>query len=85
VLCGRPPGIDTHVNDGRSSEDGVSRGQGQGCPSGHPQISPMPYKPAALQVQADWEMKSLEELCPNVQFGNQQEVIDFLLGDCYQN
>jgi hypothetical protein len=45
----------------------------------------MPYKPAALQVQADWEMKSLEELCPNVQFGNQQEVIDFLLGDCYQN
>jgi hypothetical protein len=68
-------------SDGRRGEAAVSGGRGRGHSSGRFCKSPLPYRPTALQSQAEWEMKPLEEVCSIAQFGNQQEVIDFLLGD----
>ncbi len=68
-------------SDGRRSEAAVSGGRGRGRSSGRFRKSPLPYRLTALQSQAEWEMKPLEEVCSIAQFGNQQEVIDFLLGD----
>lgn len=42
-------------------------------------------KPAALQVQADWEIKPLDDFGITSHFSNQTNVIDFLLGDWCQN
>jgi hypothetical protein len=72
-------GPETIDNDGSHGEAAVLHGRG--CPIGRFCRSPPPYRPAALQVQVDWEMKSLEEICSTAQLSNQQEVIDFLLGD----
>jgi hypothetical protein len=52
-------GPKTIDNDGSHGEAAVLCGQGHGHPTGRFCRSLPPYKPAALQVQVDWEMKSL--------------------------
>jgi len=78
---------------GRASNDAqcssaavpVRGGRGRGHPIGHGNSGRLPSHPAALQVQAGWEGQPLENLCGNAHFGNQQEVIDFLLGEQCRN
>jgi hypothetical protein len=75
------------MNDSSNKERGRSshRGRGLGRPPGFGAPSRLPARPAALQVQADWDVKTIDELCTGSHFGNQQEVIDYLLGSHCSN
>jgi len=74
-------------NDSQRSSAAVPGrgGRGHGCPIGHGKSGRLPSRPAALQVQAGWEVHPLENLCGNAHFGNQQDVIDFLVGERCRN
>ena len=65
---------------------GSRRGHGRGVHGG---ATRSPSKPAALQVQQDWTMCSINEIDENFQFVSQNYVIDHLLSDhcksCAQN
>jgi len=65
---------------------GSRRGHGRGVHGG---ATCSPSKPAALQVQQDWTMCSINEIDENFQFVSQNYVIDHLLSDhcksCAQN
>jgi hypothetical protein len=75
------------MNDNSNQERGRSShpGRGRGRPPGRGASSRLPTWPAALQVQADWDVIPMDELCSGSHFGNQQEMIDFLLGDRCRN
>jgi hypothetical protein len=83
----RSHGRERASNDSQCSSAAVPGrgGRGRGRPIGHGNSGMLPSRPAALQVQAGWEVQPLENLCGNAHFGNQQEVIDFLLGEQCRN
>jgi hypothetical protein len=74
-------------NDSQRSSAAVPGrgGRGRGHPIGHGNSGRLPSRPAALQVQASWGVHPLENLCGNAHFGNQQDIIDFLVGEQCRN
>ncbi len=83
----RPPTVGsgrdgvTSVQFVTTNESNVHGGPSRGRGRSHPPLSTtshrIPNKPVALQVQRDWDIKSMDDFATSSHFGNQMDVIDF--------